>query len=482
MSRIEAKPRQKNSLDPCNRLRMLNSEASIPTANEMQTAYRAEIERRLHQLGWTREDMDFPSWSPQRAEWLKLVEPRTPKEMNDEVWNELNPELVFLLEAYRESRLNKERDERRIDRLDCLPQLLSTLERQTPPLISFEIGEYGNPRSSRTRTVTQELAFPDMVDTLRWPVVKSLLEADTTADEFEQAFYSHRAEIDALVVEWRNKLHKRMVDTIPRPDGDILRPVLTINNSNPFQDLPDETKLLLRADSLFLISSSSTRALTYKDILHLTRSDSYSLMNLGIIRPEKPLDIESISNFPLARGAAQALLKSMGCPDASYLELEGQWVCGRCHDPEPRTWTQMVEHYVQEQLLYFDVRADIRRMNIVYHELHNPDLFTDRPMIKYMSTTVLDEEFAQLRGQVRQCKICAKSPIRRDVRGREGKVLKHLLDAHDIRDPKFREHYGNPVSAATKNSLVGSNARELFEDEISDDGSEFYDYAEYDMF
>ncbi|CAE6439018.1 unnamed protein product, partial [Rhizoctonia solani] len=401
-------------------------------------------------------------------------------------WKELKPKLILLLESHRESRLKA----RRTDRYNRLSNIFSDLRTQVSPLVSFEIYEYGDPKLPWSRSVTQEAAFPELVDALQWPLVKSMLDADATADELEQKFNSHREEIDTLVLEWKNKFHKQMLDTIPKVEGDILRPTLVIGSSNPFKDLSDETKLLLRADSLFLMSGS-TQALTYGDILRFTITDSYSLFSLGISKPERPLDIEKISNFPLARGIAQELLKNMGCPDASYLELKGNWICGRCTDTKSRTWTQIVEHYVQEKLHHFTVSSDVRRMNITYHNVHDPELFTDQPMVRYLSSQLLADKMSQARsGQFRQCKICAQSTIRKDVRGPEGEVLKHLLDVHEIRQPEFQEHYRDPAPVTEYDDFIGFNFHDLedTQDMLDDEGNNvedeyvMYDTGGYDMF
>ncbi|KAG8709908.1 hypothetical protein FRC09_000400, partial [Ceratobasidium sp. 395] len=69
----------------------------------------AEVQRRLLELGWEKEDLTFPYY--RRRDWEMLVD--QPKPLTDRTWENLRPKLVPLLEANREDRLKQEKAARR---------------------------------------------------------------------------------------------------------------------------------------------------------------------------------------------------------------------------------------------------------------------------------------------------------------------------------------------------------------------------------
>ncbi|KAG8729072.1 hypothetical protein FRC11_009548 [Ceratobasidium sp. 423] len=445
-----------------------------PTEQE-KAAYRSEVEQRLDKLGWTKQSMDFPEWSSLKSEWLAVVEPNELKDLNDDkVWENIKRHLDSL-----RNRLKAERGERKELRFDRLRRLLSLLKQQNPPLVAFKARRLGKPPCTEypcppfdyteLKSISQKIASPEIADVHKWPVIRSMLEAETTADELEQAFIARRSEIDAMVVEWRDKFHARLLSFLPEIEGEILRPTLVADNSDPFKNLSDDMKRLLRADSLFsvydwnegphIINSSRNRVYTYKDLFQISSGGAYKPDDL-IMQIQLPMD--RIGKYTQAQEVARELLKDIGRPDASYLELEcdlegcdfgestgveGEWICGRCIDKEPKTWQEIVEHYVDERENYRLSRTELAKKRIVYHDLHS-SAPSNRPMIRYYSAQVAREMWSYSAGErdVQQCQICSRYPMKHDVQGPKKLMFKHLSEVHGINQPKFLTHYSTPMT------------------------------------
>ncbi|CUA68371.1 hypothetical protein RSOLAG22IIIB_07886 [Rhizoctonia solani] len=234
-----------------------------------------------------------------------------------------------------------------------------------------------------------------MADVHKWPIIKSLLEADTSADQLEQDFNVRREEIDTMVSEWRDKLHTRLLGFLPKRQGEILQPTLVADGSDPFKDLSDDMKRLLRADSLFFvydwneipytINSSRNQPFTYQDILRIHPGGS--VHRLGDLPKQVESPIDSIRPYSAVQEIARELMTSIARPNASYLELgseiegecdweggssySGEWIRARCIDARPKTWQEMVEHYVVERQTYQSSRAELAKRKITYHDLHS---------------------------------------------------------------------------------------------------------------
>ncbi|QRV73406.1 hypothetical protein RhiJN_01420 [Ceratobasidium sp. AG-Ba] len=446
-----------------------------PTREE-KAAYRAQLEERIDQLGWPAESMKFSAWPSLASEWLAVLEPTELNDLNDEiVWNNVKSRLDML-----RYRLKAEREKQKELLFERLYRLLSTLEKESPPLLTLQVRRLGKPPCteypcppsgySDVKTVSQKLAFPRLADVHKLPLIKSMLEADTTADQLEETFKTRRSDIDTMVTEWRNDFHRRLLSFLPDVGGNILEPTLVADDSDPFEGLSNDMKRLLRADSLFsvydwdespyTINSSRDLAYTYKD---LVRRGS------GVSRPselarQRQLPIDCVGRYDEARVVARELLQSIERPNASYLELEcdveqvelgedssyeGEWICGQCINTKPQIWTGIVEHYVKERKSYRPIQAALAKQKTIYCDVHGSEPLPNRPMIRYYSAQVAREIWAQSTGErdVTQCQMCSKRPINREVKGPMKSIVKHLLDIHGIKQPKPGTHYSRYVTS-----------------------------------
>ncbi|KDN42434.1 hypothetical protein RSAG8_06751, partial [Rhizoctonia solani AG-8 WAC10335] len=434
-------------------------DAKPAPTEKAKTAYRSEVEQRLAKLGWTEQRMNFPAWSSLKSEWLALLEPKELKDLNgDKVWENIKQSVNSL-----RNRLQIEREKQKELRFDRLSRLLSALKKGNPLLVAFKLERLGKlpcteypcppPDYTELKNVSHEVAFPAIADVHQWPVIKSLLDADTTADELEQGFNARREEIDAMVIEWRDKLHARLLGFLPKLEGEIIRPTLVADDSDPFQGLSDDMKRLLRADSLFsvydwndgphILNSPRHLPYTYKDILRMSARDVHGFSDLV---KQVQLPVDRIGPYPASQEVARELMQSIGRPNASYLELgcevegrsdfdeessyEGEWICGRCIDTESKTWQEIVEHYVVERLKYRASRAEVAKRKITYHDLHGSRPSSNRPMIRFYSAQEAREVWSNKTDErdAQQCQICSKWPIDHDVQGPKKLMFKHLLE------------------------------------------------------
>ncbi|KAG9116822.1 hypothetical protein FRC07_007425, partial [Ceratobasidium sp. 392] len=96
---------------------------------------KAEIHRRLLELGWEKEDLKFPYL--RGRDWDTLVE--QPRPLTNRTWENLRPKLIPLLEANREDRLKREKEERKRARRGYLSGCLSQIKDEREPLLDLTI-------------------------------------------------------------------------------------------------------------------------------------------------------------------------------------------------------------------------------------------------------------------------------------------------------------------------------------------------------
>ncbi|KDN42432.1 hypothetical protein RSAG8_06749, partial [Rhizoctonia solani AG-8 WAC10335] len=132
-------------------------------------------------------------------------------------------------------------------------------------------------------------------------------------------------------------------------------------------------------------------------------------------------------------------LADLGKHNASFLEVnQFLYACERCHDKVPRDWTSIIEHYLQKKQIHAKVgkyASDLAREGITYNNVHDPTFYSDQPMIK----PVRPKSSSGVKVAVHKCSLCVKKPISLNVTLSTPKLCKHLLDVHDVSQPKLRE-------------------------------------------
>ncbi|CAE6496594.1 unnamed protein product [Rhizoctonia solani] len=455
---------------------------------EMKHGRRREIENRLVKLGWEKKDMQFTFHSPSRKEWYYLVEQAKP--LTERIWTNLQPKLIPILEANREARLQKEISERQSSRRVRLVNLMTEIKKSQPPILDISVRAPTNQRSppsssgsgngsqkagssggvaeaqssghahatpaSSSATGVAELIqttfrgiFPDIVDALEWLVVKTLHETDSSVNQMEQNFVECRSEIDTAIADWKVATHSRLAEMLRR-DEDIeesLTPRLIVqkDDSDPFANLSDDLKLLLRADSLFTTPPPRIGAKTaiYSYDTAVTQFGYKLTFRDGMMSRayKPPLDFSRIHVCSEARHIARTLLVDMGLEGASVAELKGVgrgYACARCPDSGLKNWEELVAHFVEAKEVFARVQEhpdQLEALKITYRDMHDPEEFPDRPLVKHTSEPNVNS--------FRGCMICPNDPIMHVVRGSEAKIIEHLEDVHDITEPKIGTHYSN---------------------------------------
>ncbi|CAE7103321.1 unnamed protein product [Rhizoctonia solani] len=404
-----------------------------------------EIQRRLEDLGWTWQDMDFSEYGCNEREWLQLVS--QPRPLTERVWSNIKSKLVSLLEANRERRLQRERIQRDNARRVQLGELLSAIRKRG--IFTAQIPAQHPAASllgSMPVNVTYEPPFPELSYALDCPIVLDLYNSDMTVPEMEAKFEQHRGEIETFIAEWQARIQthcSKLARQGPKTTKKILRSSLTTsdNKPNPFAKLSDDLKLLLRADSFFNTPGVliTERPCTYGTVL---RSEGLlGTQSFAWATPKAPPSLDGISWNSEANRIARALLASIGTPNASYLEMTNKsiYACGRCHDTENKTWEGMVYHYIQHQRSYNLVQENtakaLSKAGVTFNNAHDLNLRTKLPLIQ-RSAAQMSDEFDQY-----ECKVCADTMILEDVISSEVKLEEHLLIVHGITEPIPDEHY-----------------------------------------
>ncbi|CAE7101851.1 unnamed protein product [Rhizoctonia solani] len=454
---------------------------------EIKNARRREIEDRFVKLGWDKKDMQFTYNFPSRREWYSLVEKAQP--LTERIWSNLQPKLIPILEANREERLQKEKSDRQSARRIRLAHLMREIKKTQAPLLDITVRSPTVPQKSShsgksgddsqeagpsSRVVEAQSSdaiplevssddsdisilsditfhdiFPDIEDALQWPMVQELYETDTSVSKMEQNFIAGRAEIDAAIADWKTNTHTRLAEMLRR-DQDVqsqpLTPRLIVqeNKTDPFANFSDDLKLLLRADSLFIGVVTRTRKIIHSYELATTQFGYGIAFRDGIMsKPYKPpLNFGRIRAYDEARPVIRVLLAHMGLENACIAELQSVgrgYVCGRCHDTKPKTWEDLVLHYMEAKEVFTRVQehtAKLEALDVTYRDVHDPDAFSDRPLVKFTSP---------LSGNItRACTLCTKEPISHVVRGPEERIIEHLKDVHNIAAPQLGTHYSSP--------------------------------------
>ncbi|KAG8755670.1 hypothetical protein FRC12_010814 [Ceratobasidium sp. 428] len=314
---------------------------------QLKDKHRLNVQQRLLESGWMQQDLDMHPI--RRQSWHALVD--QPKVLTDRTWTNLEPKLIPLLEANRRDRLEREASERKRMRRDRLELYLKAIKESKGPTIDVSVprlvipGSTPNPSSSTassTIRIKHFDIFPNINDALEWNEMKRLYEDDRTIAEMETLVNAHLPEITRRVNKWISDTHEHLVGFLRqgRAHRYIPSPSLSSSNnsSNLLQNASPNLKILLRADSLFILSNSdSPRSLVYTTLVQ----NGYSRLSFSTL----PLNMTKFETHVEAQRVAQMLLKFIGKPDATFLEMRAVgsvYTCGRCHDHTRCTWEKIV--------------------------------------------------------------------------------------------------------------------------------------------
>ncbi|KAF8758615.1 hypothetical protein RHS01_02286 [Rhizoctonia solani] len=386
----------------------LEREQELGDAKE---ARRSEIKRRLGEMGWAEEDMNFG--------WCMA---------------NIRPKLIPLLEDNRERRLEMEREARRSERRRGLSRLFLQMREQSFPMLSFKAH---NPMlqlsiSEPVLDVSHRDAFPDFAHTLNWSIVKDIFETDATEGEMEVKFGQHRDEIRALITEWKDQVHTRLASSVRNAfeeRNEPLRPTISVFNEEPdtLANISDNLKLLLRADSFF---PPFRVVQPFKAAIRIY---------------ETPRELPTFNDIEWqARCVPSGDEESWVCVrlwkvSCSWIDVVGSDSPALC-----RTQTDLYQN--SRGCIWFVKRG------IVYNDVHDPELFTDKPMITDYATKALETGTSIVLSPSKSASCAKISQLLQQLLQSAKDEKKHLLDVHGIAEPKINEHY---ISRNWNNRLPG---------------------------
>ncbi|KAG8792366.1 hypothetical protein FRC12_006292 [Ceratobasidium sp. 428] len=464
-----------------------------------------DIETRLVEKGWTKRDAIT---SPENAaEWNKLV--WQPKPMTDRIWNNLYPKLVPMLESNRAYHERVDKEQRQQSRIIRIGGLVTKSRLDLPPLVhvtlkhppeSEDASEPSTPESNASESSTSESStsesntfesdiadildlshlapdnidvkaerpFPTMAEFLAWPMVKSIVENDTSADDAERSFNDIREEFSRAVVEWRDKIEQDLIDKWnagqPEDHGDEMKsepsvkkgkgkavaragtkrntrktqgrasmtksastgpshdsielvlPELVVTFTKPdgttttdISELSPNMQTLLRADTMFQTLREDH---TYPALLppmgpfKVTGApDRFTLGEHWSVSDAVTRDLE-------LSGIAKEFLARTGRPDATSVEMRAigsRFKCGRCVQTLPQAWEDLVHHYGLEQKRWKQAQVIMKgntKSQFAFHNIHELEQSNAKPFAQLITTEAVAESFLESAMHERSLMVC----------------------------------------------------------------------------
>ncbi|CAE6361462.1 unnamed protein product [Rhizoctonia solani] len=418
---------------------------------ELITSRRNQIEERLLALGWEEDDFDMnPSGGERSRKWHEMVtRPEQPKPLTEQTWKVLYPTLRLLLEVNRQERLELVGPLLEAQRMKCLYRFLKVILCREPPLLKVKPRQ---PNSPVPQWFGQELVqydvFPFLHDASVSPFPKSLGEG-LSVMEFQQTLEEHRSDVDRCISEWRDKTRAHLADMIREGNleySELLQPPKNMDR-DAYARLSDNQKLLLRADSLFYVDHGygpgiPQRPRIYDDALSLVSESLYlwpkHVWDLRFHKLKAP-PLDTLYAHTTAQQMAWHLLKDLNKPNVSFVEVnQRRYSCERCHDKEPKKWTEILKHYLDAKHNFTKIKNQASKLlqnGIIYMDVHIPG---GKPMIRPCRPKVPVEVKAQ------KCRLCRGELISQDVVSSEPNIHQHLLEVHGVAEPKLDVHYFAP--------------------------------------
>ncbi|KAF8603161.1 hypothetical protein BDV93DRAFT_606992 [Ceratobasidium sp. AG-I] len=348
---------------------------------KLKEVWRFNVETRLLEMGWEEGDLKMTrKWK----EWRALVE--QPKKLTERIWKGLYPQMEPLLQENRECRLAREKEVRRKSRAEKFNSMWSSSKRNAVPYL--KLGEPDEAELPMMHEILQP--YPETLIALEWPVIAEIMEMDITPVEMRRKLVESKAEIHNAVRVWRTEFETELAEVLKGQSGfesDLVIKTEPMDELGPLPEFSDtmsaDVRLLLRADSIFKAGESSTLLFYPRVALDLP------VRGEAVIKDS--WSINTVKAYSHARRVAQALLGCLEMPNATYLSVRSlgrRFICGRCHDRDPKNWDQMIQHYLRHRNLWYESEDHIERVEargITFNFIHGFDFETTRPFVRLIS-------------------------------------------------------------------------------------------------
>ncbi|EUC62643.1 hypothetical protein RSOL_424590 [Rhizoctonia solani AG-3 Rhs1AP] len=419
--------------------------------DQLRTQRRDQIEARLFDEGWT-EQSTKPS-PDNTTEWNKLVS--QPKPLTDRIWNNLYPKLIPLLKSNQTYNDELDKKNRRRDRINKLQALVASIRTALPPLVhlvrktSPTDPEPSPPNTSSTPSTavntdfTVEQPFPSTNELLTWPMIKDIVDDDTSLAQVETRFNEIRDEFDQRVLEWRDKIERDLVaiwnggredeiklestsngkgkgkgkavartikttrksrattgptDASGSHSVDLVLPEFVATYTKPdgtpttnISDLSPNLQLLLRADTMFGSADGFFLDRTYPAIVPRAVPPCVILGVPEELNYGDRWNASRVKRNDEMSGVAKQLLMRAGRPDATSVEMKALGIdfrCGRCVRTFTNTWEDLVMHYNAEQKRHRHAQEIIRaapERGFIFHATHGLEPESSQPFAHLMT-------------------------------------------------------------------------------------------------
>ncbi|QRV72017.1 hypothetical protein RhiJN_00031 [Ceratobasidium sp. AG-Ba] len=459
---------------------------------------RNQIKTRLIAEGWKEEQ--FRLWySP---EWRQLVWQPTP--VTDQNWPSLRSKLLPLLN--KTYYMNDGEKKRRKDRIDKLESLTRTIWRTLPPLVHVTLKlphddkpppKYNLPRSDY-QDVRIDMPFPSTNEFLMWPMIRTIIEEDISAEDAEARFNMIRDQVGRAVVEWRVKVEQDLVEIwksgldakddtqvatasgggqgaahrvsgskglVDNTGSAALRtvgkafPEFIITYGKPdgtttanMTELSPNMQLLLRADVVFKgdhlyynFPDILPRAYLGYTLIGGTEEELYG-ERWDKTKFERDDEMSAIPRNMLAR---------VGRSDVSAAEMRAlgrNFTCGMCHKIMTGSWEDLVRHHTAEERQARLAQAKILaypKSGFVYRNVHDLGPRNPKPFGRFLTSSEaadLYEETEDYQFYMMSCIKCEEMEIPTryfytSSRKVDSPMLEHLRDVHGVQKGKMGVHF-----------------------------------------
>ncbi|KAG8744071.1 hypothetical protein FRC10_010856 [Ceratobasidium sp. 414] len=379
---------------------------------------KAAITERLKALGWTDRDIELTFID--RKLWWGLVE--VPKPLTKRIWNNILPKLTPLLEENREKQAAFDKKANRVSRRYCVDRYLEGMQRLEHPLEpiaetlraelpprsdsdEFDFSNLGGPGELHEYRLKNLL--PNTKFALQWDCLADLSEREIATEDVEAELKARREQIEQRVLEWRVGVERQLVDKfesgVEVSNEDV---VLTVKGSTELaENLSRDLRILLRADTVFKLDLSQSDTYEswhrpkrenspyyYPNLVTMLYQDFYeSIDSTADPLVGRDIDLTGFQRNTEAEKIVKLLLKDLGMSDVTRIELQvmqSRFVCGRCIDKAPKTWDEIVTHYIRAPELW-EQNKDVRdvyltRHPVVYRDVHQLESTIDyKPLIRF---------------------------------------------------------------------------------------------------
>jgi hypothetical protein len=282
-----------------------------------------------------------------------------------QVWQNIYPRLLPILEENREHRLAEDRSIRWQGRQIRIKTLLDEIklgwdpyvQAATTNVIGATITKFEGafdpqaihiaPLDTSVQNLTPRAPFPSLEAVQNWPVLVDLFERDVPAEEIEEDLVQRHVAIQEAAVEWIAEVEGYLASCIRSVQSDQ-------DNSGPSVRLHNKTGSTVLGDTSSDTESESELVDEPSDILSedlrlIVRADAvFDHHGRLCFYPEDFCDVDpSTATYHSGWSAiARALLGCLRWPDALFSDVkavECRFACGRCvSDMCPKDWVSMV--------------------------------------------------------------------------------------------------------------------------------------------